>query len=426
MAEVHYDGTKQSAAEITYALSAAGYTVTAMTPSAPRAATEFWIAARGLFPPETVEQGSPRDYRALARDSQGGTQLVHVRQGGVFWIQDDGRVGVELPQALAGSSAGVGVWQSAETGQTHEVFTWDGTDLGFVDLIAFFQLHGSLLNTLTPTPDYEGFPFLRGTATLLANEQVYQFDMTRASRFLASGAEPIRTLTEEQLVVGFRLVTAHPPPRQEPPDPEPWLFADRVFAQGIELAPVRVGEPADVAPPGEPRKPWYRRWSSWVILVLAAIVLLLLIPLLGSGTDDDPGPDSTETSVEATKEPDPQSTDEAPEPEPTPEPEPEPEPEPTPEPTDDGSGGLLPEDWEWPWEDWEPPWSDWEWPWTSDEWTWFWQEEGFTWPWQQGNDAPPAEGGDSEPTSESTDSDGDGDAPADDADLESTESSTDG
>lgn len=206
MAEVHYDGTKQSAADITYALSAVGYTMVAVTPSAPRPATEFWIAARELFGADLVEQGGPRDYRALVRDSQGGTQLLHVRQDGVIRVDDGGHVRVDVPYALAGPPAGVSIWQSTETGQTHELFTWDGTDLGFVDLIAFFQLAGSLLNTLMPTPDYEGFPFLRGTATLLANEQVYQFDMTRASRFLASGKEPIRTLTEDQLLVGYRLV----------------------------------------------------------------------------------------------------------------------------------------------------------------------------------------------------------------------------
>lgn len=206
MAEVHYSGTQQSAADITYALSAAGYTVLAGTPGAPRAATQFWLQARELFPSATVEQGGLRDYRALARDSQGGTQLVHVQLDGVFRADPSGRLAADQPQGLTQPPAGLSVWQNIGSGQTHDVFTWDGTELGFVDLIAFFQLNGNLLNRLTPTPSSEGFPFLQGTATLLEGQQVYQFDMSRGSRFLAGHAQPIRTLTRDQLLDAYRPV----------------------------------------------------------------------------------------------------------------------------------------------------------------------------------------------------------------------------
>lgn len=172
------------------------------------------------------------------------------------------------------------------------------------------------------------------------------------------------------------------------PPGEEWQFADRVFAQGIDLAPVRTTGDV-VVPPPPSKKPWYRRWSSWVIVVLVGIVLGLLLPLLGSADSEDGLPEPTETSVEATEEP-------------------EPSPEPSPEPTDGDGGGLLPDDWEWPWSDWEPPWADWQWPWNQEGWTWFWQEEGFTWPWQSGEEAPPVE-------------DGDDDSPGDETTEEPTE-----
>lgn len=206
MAEVRYDGTMLGAAEITYALSGAGYRVGALTPNSPRAATRFWVRARALFPSDTVEQGRPRDYRALVLDTQGRTHLVHVRHAGVMRLDHAARVLVEGPPIIDQRVPGLSIWQNTVSGQTHDVFTWDGTELGLVDLIAFFQLDGSLLNRLAPTPDRTGFSFLTGTATLLAREQVYQFDMTPGSRFVAGNGAPVQTVTQNHLIEQYRLV----------------------------------------------------------------------------------------------------------------------------------------------------------------------------------------------------------------------------
>lgn len=220
-------------------------------------------------------------------------------------------------------------------------------------------------------------------------------------------AEPTRPLTQGV-------------PTAETLDAQEQTFADRVFTQGINLAAVRTSDPPTghaqvVAPPVDPKQPWYRRWSSWVIVALVALLLVLVVPLLGS-VDSEHGalPESTETSAESTTDP----TEPVPEPDPSSEPDPTPDPEataePQPDPDDsDGGSSILPDDWEWPW-------NGWQFPWNQEGWSWFWQEEGFTWPWQRdpGDTSLPEDAETSPPGDTGTDDSGR--APGDDADVEST------
>lgn len=206
MTEIRYNGTKRSAADLTSALTLAGIQVLASTPNSPKAATDFWQQAREMFDAGTLRAGLPRDYRALIRDRdhEDKVLLIRVQQGASLIIEDDGQVFATRP-ASTPVAASIGVWQAKSTGQAFQVFTWDGTDLGFSDLIAFFQLHGSLLNKLLPTTD--GFGALQGTATVVESGQVYTFEMTRQSVFLASGDGIVQTALPERLPLSYDQVS---------------------------------------------------------------------------------------------------------------------------------------------------------------------------------------------------------------------------
>lgn len=204
MTEIRYNGTKRSAADLTSALTLAGIQVLASTPNSPKAATDFWQHAREMFDAGVLHAGLPRDYRALirGRDHEGRALLVRVQQGASLIIEDGGQVFATQP-ASTPTAPGVSVWQAKSTGQAFQAFTWDGTDLGFSDLIAFFQLRGSLLNKLTPTRSADGFDALQGTATVVENGQVYTFEMTRQSVFLASGDGTVQTISPERLPLSY-------------------------------------------------------------------------------------------------------------------------------------------------------------------------------------------------------------------------------
>ncbi|GAA2096722.1 MULTISPECIES: hypothetical protein [Brevibacterium] len=206
MTAAHYSGSAQSAADVAYAVTQAGYEVVASSPgTSPRAATAFWTQARAAFAPEALEQGLPRDYRALLRDPQGTLRLLHVRQGGTLHAESSGAVSIADPPGPQ-QPPGVSMWQSLHTGDAHPVFVWDGTELGFCGLVDFFQLHRNLLSSLAPTQGGQGLPTLRGTAVLLRTEHVYEFEMNRRSRFLVSDTGALHTLTPDELHAGFRPV----------------------------------------------------------------------------------------------------------------------------------------------------------------------------------------------------------------------------
>ncbi|HMR47704.1 MAG TPA: hypothetical protein PKE40_00435 [Arachnia sp.] len=208
MTEIRYNGTKRSAADLTSALTLAGIQVLASTPNSPKAATDFWVQAHEMFDVGVLQAGLPRDYRALIRghDHEGRALLVRVQQGASLIIEDDGQVFATRP-ASTPASPGVSVWQTKSTGQAFQAFTWDGTDLGFSDLIAFFQLRGSLLNKLAPAPGSDGFGALQGTATVVESGQVYTFEMTRQCVFLASGDGTVQTVSPEQLPLSYDQVS---------------------------------------------------------------------------------------------------------------------------------------------------------------------------------------------------------------------------
>ncbi|HMR47705.1 MAG TPA: hypothetical protein PKE40_00430 [Arachnia sp.] len=206
-------------------------------------------------------------------------------------------------------------------------------------------------------------------------------------------------------------------------------FADRVFGEGIDLAPVvtrgfqdtpfsdslwrlgielsAVAEPKRDPEPEETR-PWYKRWVSWVIVGAVALLLFTAV-VWATRPPEEPQPTPEPTAQpteppEASPEPTPPPTEEetpeatpteeetpeaTPTAEPTPDPTPTPTAEPTAEPDEDGSG--------------------WTWPWEGDGWTWPWDgDDGWTWPWQ-GDDDP---GADPSPEPDETESaepdDGDG------------------
>lgn len=208
MTHIRYNGTKQSAADLTAALTLAGIQVLASTPNSPKAATDFWQQARGVMDTGALQAGMPRDYRALVqgRHNNGKLLLVRVQQGSTLVIEDDGEVYASRP---AGSppAPGVSVWQAKSTGQARQAFTWDGSDLGFSDLIAFFQLHGSLLNKLAPSSGADGFGGLRGTATIVASGHVYTFEMARDSVFLAMGDGTVTTISPDGLPLTYDQVS---------------------------------------------------------------------------------------------------------------------------------------------------------------------------------------------------------------------------
>ncbi len=208
MTEIRYNGTKQSAADLTAALTMAGIQVLASTPNSPKAATDFWQQARELFDAATLQAGLPRDYRALirGREQDGRARLIRVQQGGSLIVDDDGAVYASRP---AGTPPvhGVSVWQAKNTGQAAQAFAWDGTDLGFSDMIAFFQINGSLLNRLAPAPGADGFGGLHGPAPAVAGGQVYTFEMTRHSAFLTTADGTIQAVAPEGLPLSYDQVS---------------------------------------------------------------------------------------------------------------------------------------------------------------------------------------------------------------------------
>ncbi len=181
-------------------------------------------------------------------------------------------------------------------------------------------------------------------------------------------------------------------------------FSESLFRNGIELSPLPEAEPA---PEPESRRPWYTSWVIWV--VVAALALIFAAVVWATGQGEDPPPAAPTAQVTETVEPTPDPEEPA---DKTPEPTPEAtESETTPAPEDEGGGWTWPwdnQDWTWPWdnndadpdttqspeatptptpEPTEPPSepdSDqgWTWPWQGDDWEWWWNREGFRWPWQ--------------------------------------------
>lgn len=366
MADAHYSGTRQTANEVTYALAQAGYQIVGSTPNTPRAASDFWRQARELFRAERLEQGGPRDYRVHLRDPEGANQFLQVKPGSRVRATGVGQVAMGAP-ATEAPTPGLTLWQSARGNDTREVFAWNGTEIGFSDLIAFFQLNGSLLNDLRPSESTAGLQILVGTATRYRDGEVYEFSLTRDTLFSLGESGSIETITAAQLRARYLPADfgADPEPFQETP------FAQTLFEQGIVLAPVeeRAG------------KPWYKRWYVWLLAAVVAAIIAIFAIMLGSGG----APRATETPT--------------PEPTATAEPEPAPDPEPDggsgsdagangdqgadsgsgpslpelPEiGSDGGSDGWLPEielpEIELPWES-----PDWQWPWESPDWQWPWE-----------------------------------------------------
>lgn len=219
-------------------------------------------------------------------------------------------------------------------------------------------------------------------------------------------------------------------------------FTDRLFGEGIDLAPVvtrgfqstpfsdallRLGiELSDVAgpetePEPEEAHPWYKRWMFWVLV--GALALLLLAAAVWATRPEEeaePMPEPTMQVTETTEAPpvptppptEDATSEETPTAEPTPDPTPTAEPTADPEPDEDTNGWTWPwegDGWSWPWDgsDWTWPWQNdgdpdseptpepeetetaapedddgWSWPWERDDWEWPWQGDDFRWPWQ--------------------------------------------
>lgn len=295
MPDIEYTGTLQSAGDIAHALSAAGYIVEQFTPNDPKSVTELWVDGRKRFRPQALTAGAPRDFRAIVRreaaggDGAGRT-FLHVRRGARLITAEGEKLRVAQP-TVAMRKPGVSTWRDQRTGQMTELFRWDGTEAGFSDLLNFFQLNGCQLDALRPAPGRGGVPALECQAKVLENGYGYKLRFDRESVFRVEGPGTVVAASAEDVRDGL-CVESRYEFDQEFNNTE---FAQAVFRDGLLLAEPG-GDDEELG-----KKPWYKRWWIWLLVVLLPLAALFGIGV--TGTDEEP---EEEETAEVTPEPEPE------------------------------------------------------------------------------------------------------------------------
>lgn len=361
MTEVNYTGSRASSIALVNALIDAGYQVVGYTPADPQSATALWVKARDTFPKQAVESGLPRDFRAIITSTGTNLDLVEVPLGATLVVNPQGQLGVRSPSTPV-VSPNLSMWRNNASSQPASVFTWDGTAAGFVDLIAFFQLNGSLLERveIAQAGKDRTVPLL--VAKDLATGGQYSFPLAQDMCFMPSGSGKVQGISTFELRQNYTPIGS-----AELPSFNYTPFAQSVFQSGIEL----------VSQPQPEKKPWYKKWWAWLLIILAVLLLVLAGLIVSqdseqSGATEDvevveveePDGDTEEIIEEVPDEQEPPEGEQAP-----PEGEvedgaaPAPEPQPVAPPvTEPSKPGIV-----WPWDD------GFKWPW----------DDGFKWPWSK-------------------------------------------
>lgn len=428
---VNFDGGIASGAEIVGAAVNAGLQVQASTAEPPVGATALWIRAREIWPADVLEAGLPSDFRAVITrpnvvdPKHPTTEYLRVPTNGFATFDSSGNVliGEAVIRPLEVFSPGVvptnpnlspgqEVWRDNETGQSLVTFHWDGTERGFVNLLSWFQLCGSLLEDITVHIDDKNGAVATAQARSYIKNHEYTIAFPQGGRFIAAANGEVTLL--DRTSGRYTLIEA----AKGNGDFEFTPFSIRVFRDGIDLIP---------APP---KKPWYK--SGWMIAALISIIAVCAALLFWGQPGDDSQPtepdeeivveeDGGETEIEipegdGTEEiivnPEEETSEEPAQPE---EEDPQPQPE-EPDTEDEGTGNENSEEdgnggggWSWPWSGDD----GWHWPWDSPQdaldnigdrvnevvpddvrediaervdehgpWVWPW-EDGFVWPWNR-------------------------------------------
>lgn len=209
MTNATYTGTAQSAKDLSYLMSSQGFDVIHFSPNDnPIEVAKCWKVLRELFNPNELQKGNPRDYRAVVRDQAGMSTFVTLPEGGTLGVT--GPTSANLQQFRGNGRPprhGISLWQNLSTGQTEEIFFWDGSQISFSDFVNFFQLNGCELNELKPNTGPDGFPSLLGTGTVISSGYEFNFNVTPRSVYHRTQVGTIADATPDEIRAKYKKVS---------------------------------------------------------------------------------------------------------------------------------------------------------------------------------------------------------------------------